>query len=98
MEHIPLERCENGRLYRLHSRNLQLGVWNEHTKGFVGIRVKFGDEFLFTEYHYDTGPPFGTARPMEDLGVVYPSLTDLELPWERDRALFDWLDAQKNAP
>lgn len=26
--------------------------------------------YLFTEYHFDNGPPFGTARPLEDLGLI----------------------------
>ena len=27
---------------------------------------------LDTEDHWDTGPPFGTARPEEDTGIVIP--------------------------
>jgi hypothetical protein len=60
---IPLEECKHGFLYRIWSRNLAFGVFNEDTKGFVGIREKFGSEYLFEEYHYDTGPPFGTVLP-----------------------------------
>jgi hypothetical protein len=33
--------------------------------GFVGIREKFGSEYLFTEYHWDTGAPCGTVHPVE---------------------------------
>lgn len=64
---IPLENCKHGYLYKIDSRNLILGVFNQESKGFIGIREKFGDEFLFTEYHWDTGAPFGTVKPQEEL-------------------------------
>lgn len=64
---IPLDRCKHGFLYRLDSRNLRYGVFNEKTKGFSGIRRKFDMVFLFEEYHWDTGEPYGTAKPLEEL-------------------------------
>lgn len=78
-EWISLDECENGVIYELRSRNLWVGVFKEKTKGFIGIRRKFDSEYLFTEYHHDTGPPFGTARPVRVLGRV-PK--DMPL-WER---------------
>jgi hypothetical protein len=60
---IPMEECKHGGLYRIHSRNLALGVFNENTKGFVGIREKFECYYLFEEYHWDTGEPHGTVMP-----------------------------------
>jgi hypothetical protein len=71
MERIPLEECKHGGLYRIHSRNLSLGVFNEQSQGFIGIREKFGCYYLFTEYHWDTGPSFGTVSPVEFL-EMYP--------------------------
>ena len=62
---IPVHECKHGGLYKLHSRNLTFGVYEEKSKGFVGIREKFGHKFLFTEFHYDNGPPYGTAVPLE---------------------------------
>lgn len=66
-DYIKLDECVNGCLYRISSRNLTFGVYRSDAKGFVGIREKFGDEYLFTEYHYDTGAPFGTVHPKEFL-------------------------------
>lgn len=66
---VALEDCQKGQIYRLRSRNLAYGVYDGDT-GFIGIREKFGDLYLFTEYHYDTGPPFGTVRPYEIVGDV----------------------------
>ncbi len=66
-QHIPLADCKHGHLYRISSRNLSFGVFDSESQGFIGIRGKFHDRFLFTEYHWDTGPPFGTVRPQEEL-------------------------------
>lgn len=65
---IPLEDCKHAYLYRISARNFSLGVFDAEVKGFVGIREKFGTRYLFTEYHYDTGAPFGTVFPQEELG------------------------------
>jgi hypothetical protein len=66
---IPLNECVKGHVYRLLSRNLSVGVFNGNI-GFIGVREKFGDEYLFTEYHWDNGAPYGTAHPKEDLGPI----------------------------
>jgi hypothetical protein len=64
---ISLEDCKHGYTYRISSRNLIYGVFNKPVNGFVGIREKMGSEYLFTEFHYDTGAPFGTVNPLEEL-------------------------------
>jgi len=68
---ISLSECKKRRVYKLHSRNLSFGVFDGDT-GFIGIRTKFGSRFMDTEYHWDTGPPFGTAHPDEDTGIDVP--------------------------
>ena len=68
-EYLPRESCIKGHLYRIHSRNLSTGVF-DGISGFIGIREKFGSRYLFREYHWDNGPPFGTVKPQEDLGAI----------------------------
>jgi hypothetical protein len=68
--YIPLTSCKSRGIYMLHSRNLSIGVFNPENNGFIGIREKFGDKFLFTEFHYDTGAPFGTVRPLKEIGLL----------------------------
>lgn len=67
--YIPMAECEKGFLYRIHSRNLRFGVYDGN-EGFIGIREKFGSLYLFTEYHWDQGPPYGTVRPLECLDKI----------------------------
>lgn len=68
MKYIELDECIHGHLYKLHCRNLSIGIFNYKNSCFVGIRRKFIDEFLDIEYHYDTGAPYGTAKPILYLG------------------------------
>ena len=51
---IPREKCKEGYAYKIHSRNLSIGVFHQKRlgdskfeNGFVGIREKFGELFLF---------------------------------------------------
>jgi hypothetical protein len=68
---IPIEECKHGYLYYIQSRNLSIGVFNkDNDNGLIGVREKFGSRYLFTEFHYDNGPPFGTAKPILELGPV----------------------------
>lgn len=57
---------EHRGVYRLHSRNLRVGVWDAEREQFIGIRQKFHFRFLDAEDLY--GPVWGTARPLEHLG------------------------------
>lgn len=86
-----------GHLYRIRSRNLSYGVYDGNG-GFIGIREKFGALYLFTEYDYDQGAPYGTVRVVEDLGPVPEGVEPVE--WlgqgeERDdnMALYRFLSA-----
>ncbi len=95
---IPLTNCKNRHLYKISSRNLIFGVFNSENNGFVGIREKFGDEYLFTEYHWDTGAPFGTVKPTEDLGEVPENLIASESIGEKfadNKELFDFLKVKE---
>lgn len=70
-KYISIQECKRGHVYRLYSRNLSFGLFvPEKNNGFIGIREKFGRTHLFTECHFDNGPPFGTVRPLEDLGPI----------------------------
>lgn len=74
-DQISLIECKPRFLYLLKSRNLATGVFdpestwpgNVQNGGFIGIRTKFGNRFLDTEYHYELGPPFGTAHALKEL-------------------------------
>lgn len=62
--YIPLTECEARVVYKVVSRNLTYAVYNGKN-GFIGIREKWGSKYLFTEYHWDQGAPYGTVCPQE---------------------------------
>lgn len=84
----PIGKCNHRWLFRIHSRNLGFGVFDRMTYGFTGIREKFGHEYLFEEYHYDTGAPHGTVNPIEPLEPLPESI---DLKAGIDEPLFQWL-------
>ena len=69
---IPIAECTPGRVYQIQSRHLTFGVYDGE-EGFIGIREKFGHRYLFTEYHWDQGPPHGTVSGQKDLGIDLPA-------------------------
>lgn len=68
--YIPLDQCVERTIYELASRNLRVGVFVAAERGFIGIREKFGSQYLFTEYHWDTGAPCGTAHPLRAVSTL----------------------------
>jgi len=63
-------------------------VWNGQD-GFIGIREKFGNRYLFTELHWDAHSVHGTVTNAVDTGIDIPC----EIGDERE--LFKFLDGLK---
>lgn len=78
-DYIPLDQCIDRGVYRINSRNLSAGVYRAAVRGFIGIRLKFRDRYLFTEYHHDTGAPYGTVWPEAQIGVLPDDIPCCEL-------------------
>jgi len=101
LNYIKLSDCEHGAVYKIHSRNLGHGVFNKYSNGFIGIRSKFHDRYLFTEYHWDTGEPFGTAKPIEKIcevpsGIIVADdlgIDEVKKQYIPNKPLFDFLDS-----
>jgi len=89
---IPLSECVKGRLYKIKSRNLLYGVFDGRD-GFIGIRGKFEDEYLFREFHWETGAPHGTVSPVKDTGVDLPLSIEMNVS-DGNIKLFEWLSRQ----
>ena len=84
-DYLSIEKCKQGGLYKILARNFSLGVYNLKDQGFIGIRQKFTMIYLDLEFHWDTGTPYGTAKPIEFL-----EMCDLEVD-ENNNDLFVWL-------
>lgn len=64
---IKLSDCKDGYLYRIVARNSSIGIFDERQNGFVILRTKFNDTYLFVELHYEFDIMNGTAKPIEEL-------------------------------
>lgn len=90
---IPSNQCKIGYLYRIASRNLRFGIFTGGDYGgFLGIRTKFGYQYLFTEYHYDLGGHCGTVSPKEE--ICQSPFTEKQLDNETIEVL-EWLKQQE---
>lgn len=79
-----------GRVYIIQSRNLSIGVWDGE-RGFIGIRTKFRERYLFKELHWDVDNLYGTVSGAKDLGIDVPP--DIEI-----RETFDPVDRKTKRP
>lgn len=66
-DYIPIEKCRDGYVYAIYARNSSIGIYNTLNKSFTVSRIKFGSNYLFDEYHWDTGAPFGTVKPYREM-------------------------------
>lgn len=84
---VPREDIIIGRAYVIHARSAGVGVAIEDDGhlGYVLHREKGGVHFLFTEWDWSEGPPFGTAIPLR--------LIEAEPPEDDDQA---WLAKQED--
>lgn len=82
MNRIKEDDLKDGNVYAITARNANVGIWDVEKRGFLIPRNKFGEDYLFIEYEYDTDPTFGTAKAYFDLG---------EAPDLNDKNLLKWL-------
>ena len=77
---IKMEDCIEGRLYRFRARNFKSGIY-DGKGGFIGIREKFGNRYLFTEFHWDADSHLGTVFAIKDTGIDCPDIQNEKTIW-----------------
>jgi hypothetical protein len=65
-DYIKIGDLKDGYLYKIIARNASYGIWIAENQSFAISRIKFGDNFIFEEYHYDC-EAFATAQPIEEV-------------------------------
>jgi hypothetical protein len=75
--YMDMDNLEDRHVYKIIARNARYGIWLPETESFLISRFKFDNNYLFEEYHWDTGPPFGTAKPLEHIGPLPDHLKDV---------------------
>ncbi len=86
---LPRALIEQGRAYVIHARNGGVGVAvdEDGELGYRLHRVKFGQHYLFVEFDWDEGEPFGTVIPLAPIADVPPEGDDSLLAWLREQEL-----------
>ena len=65
-DYLKISDLKDRHSYKICARNAYVGIWISSDKSFLISRYKVGQNpYLFHEYHWDTGEPFGTAKPIE---------------------------------
>jgi hypothetical protein len=72
-KYIAKPNCKDRKLYRIRARNFDVGVYNEKTCSFFGMRTKFGSTYIDDEYHWEHNQIHGTAKPIEELPEELPA-------------------------
>jgi hypothetical protein len=62
-DYIKISDLKDLALYERHARNGNYGIWIAENRGFFLSRHKFGDNFMFMEFHWDC-PAWATAKPI----------------------------------
>ena len=93
---ISIEDCKDGYYYLIDARNADTGVFRSSDNAFIIARHKFGDVFLFPEFHWETGAPYGTAKPELELEQALPCLpwiqgATAECSLEDEQSMLDWI-------
>ena len=66
--YLPIEELKNNHSYKILERNAYVGIWYSDDNGFWISRYKGSEKpWLFIEYHWDTGEPTGTVKPIEHI-------------------------------
>lgn len=66
--YLRTAQCVDGHVYLVSARNIFAAVYKAKDFAFTGARTKFDRVFLDDEDHWDTGAPYGTVKPVIDLG------------------------------
>ena len=81
-QYLAAADLERGGIYRVKSRNLRVAAFNGD-EGFIGVRLKFSERYLFTEYLArecgGTQVPFDTVYPIQRIASVPGDVPLVEL-------------------
>jgi len=65
-DYIKMKDLKGGYLYHIYARNASYGIWVPKKESFVISRIKFSENFIFEEYHWDC-KTFATVQPLKEI-------------------------------
>lgn len=102
-DYLGIEQMQAGMAYSIWARQAFTGIWLPERQGFLITRYKIHPKpYLFVEFHWDTGEPYGTAKPLRPLEIcpLPPPPMSAYHDEEQNAPLCAWLDAleQRHPP
>ena len=92
MKYLKIEDLKDGYLYFIDARNAKHGIWISSRSGFLISRYKFGNNFLFEEYHWDC-VAFATVKPLREIEKSpFKSERLDKAMWDGDKEILDYLN------
>ena len=95
-DYLRIEQMQAGMAYSIWARNAYTGIWLAEARGFLVSRYKIHPApYLFVEFHWDTGEPFGTVKPLRPLEICPLPLPPKSAYHDgaQNAPLCAWLDA-----
>ena len=65
-DYIKMKDLKGGYLYYIDARNASYGIWIPQKESFAISRIKFQDNFIFEEHHWDC-ESFATVKPLKEM-------------------------------
>jgi hypothetical protein len=65
-EYIKIKDLKGGYLYKIAARNADYGIWIPSRESFAISRIKFSNNFIFEEHHWDC-ESFATVKPLKEI-------------------------------
>lgn len=99
-DYLGIEQMQTGMAYSIWARNAYTGIWLPDRQGFLITRYKIHPKpYLFVEFHWDTGEPYGTAKPLRPLEICPLPLPPISAYHddEQNSPLCAWLDALEHS-
>lgn len=93
-DYLGIELMQARMAYAIWARNAYVGIWLPEAQGFLISRYKMHPTpFLFVEHHWDTGEPYGTAKPLRSLEICPLPPEAAYRDEGQNTVLCAWLDA-----
>jgi len=94
MEYLKISELKKGYLYFIIARNANYGIYISDRQGFLISRHKFGNNFLFEEYHWDC-EAFATTKPLREVEKSpfdYDQIKNAMVMNKYDKEILDYLN------
>ncbi len=98
-DYLKIRELKDKHSYKICARNAYVGIWKSCDESFLISRYEVGpNPYLSHEYHWDTGEPLGTVKPIELIEKCPLEIKESYDKREENHLLNYLNDLEKNNP